>query len=521
MPRLSLRWLALAAALAASAQRASTDEAAKPAALDPKLRTDLIKGGRNYLNPAEDADPFNGRQVVRGVIEKSQAAGIDFLGRLDLLRDLAYQGRGFLPDYQDKKWQKLQPNTEVKDGKYSVNVAQGDKLRLAYSVPKKDYVEANLTKMPRVEPFPTLVTLIEEKDYGKPWPGDEAIGRRYGAVPAFKEVMEKWIVFAPVAVRGKYVEVDPKDGSKLVRQIFFGDQLKSFYQRYHVDFERMVLDGDANSVLTIAAWNPFSFAGILVRKPLAGAAEVDRDLVVNYSTVPVFVLGDEALAATLKEAGHPNVKSGGDAEAMTWLKELPKRTTATTFKWNAKTSQQTLAHWLILNPDWNASKRTLDVTVLNTKEDPNTIKIEAHGMLDFSALLSDEIVPLAGEVRIVVNGKEVSKQRYERSLEQTFERDPVKVRDSMYYGLLFPAVTARIFPPPPPKPATTPAGGGGTKPPATGEGDAKAEELLKKGEDALADGNAEAAKKYFEVVVQKYPDSPSAPKAKEALAKIK
>ena len=146
MSRSPLCWLALAALLAAGAQRAFPDEP-KPA-LDAKLRADLIKGGRSYLNPAEDADPYPGRLIVRGVIERSQAAGVDFLGRLDLLRDLAYQGRGFLPDYLDKRWQKSQPNTEVKDGKYSVNVSQGDILRLAFSVPKKEDVDGILSGDP-------------------------------------------------------------------------------------------------------------------------------------------------------------------------------------------------------------------------------------------------------------------------------------------------------------------------------------------------------------------------------------
>ena len=507
------RWYALAVLFTLLAANARAETAKTP--LDPKLRGELIKGARLYLNPDESSDPYNGRVLVRGVVEKASAAGIDFLGRMDLMRDLAYQGRGFLPDYQDKKWQKSQANTEVKDGKFSVNVIQGDKLRLAYSLPKKDYVDANLAKSPRIDPFPTLVTLIEERDYssGKTGPGDEVIGRRYGNVPAFKEVMEKWIVFAPIAVRGKYV--DDKDGQKVVRQYFFGDQLKSFYQRYHVDFERMVLDGDGASVLPIASVLPFQFAGAIVRKPQSGTTEVDAELVVNYASVPIFVLGDDAVAAKLKEAGHPAVTTGGDAEAVAWLKDR-RRTIATEFRWNAKTPQHTFAHWLILNPDFSASRRTLDVKVVNTKEEPNTIRIEARGMTDFSGLLNDEIVPLTGEVRIVVNGKEVSKQRYERTLEQAFERDPVNVRDSLFFGLLFPAVTARIFPPPPPveTPATTPASV------STAEANAKADELLKKGKDAQAEGLTEAAKKYFQAVLDKYPNCPAATEAKDLLAKI-
>lgn len=513
-----LRRLAAALALLGALGRATApadEPAAAPKALDPKLRLELIKGGRGYLHPEED--PFKGKAIVRSVVERAGQAEIDFLGRMDLVRDLANQGRGFLPDFFDKAWQKLQANTEVKEGRIAVSVSQGDRVRLAYALPKKEYVDANLAKIPRPEPFPTLVTLIEEKDYtNKPYPGEECISRRYASVPAFKEIVDRWILFAPIAVRGNYFE-----GGN-IRQVYFGDQFKYFFQRYYVDFERLVLDGEVNTVLPIASVNPFLFAGLLVRKPLAGAVQaIDRDLLKNYAGVPVFVLHDADVEKALKEAGHPNVTRGDEAAAAAWLKER-RRTPAKSFEWTVRSPQHTLAHWLILEPDWNAEKRTLKVEVLDTPQDPNTIRIEAAGILDFSALLNDEIVCLTREVRVVVNGKEVAKQKFDRSLEQIFERDPVNVRDSMNYGFLFSAVTPRTFvPKPPPKAGSAPAtGSGGATAGATDQEEAKAEALLKKGEEAAAGGNAEAARKYLEKVIADHPGTKAAVAAKAALAKL-
>jgi hypothetical protein len=437
---------------------------------------------------------------------------------MDIVRDLAYQGRGFLKDYRDKKWQKAEGNVELHDGKYATSVVAGNRLRLAFSIPKKEYVEANLAKSPRPDPFPTLVSLIEEKDYsGKQWPGEDLVARRYGTNAAYKELLERWIVLAPLAVRGNYLE----DGK--VRGLFFNDQIKDFYQRYHVDFERLVLDGDAGTVLAIASMQPSFFAGLVVRKPIGSSPEIDPDVVVNYGPVPVFVVDDEAIYAKLKEAGHPDVKKGTDAEAMEWLKAR-RRKAPKSFAWRAKTTQQVLAHWLYFDPDWNAQKRTLKVEVLDTKEDPNTIKIEAVGIFNLSALLNDDIVDLRRPVRVVINGKEAFKQVLERSLEQFFERDPVSARLSMWYGNLISAILPRTFVPDPPPVPSAPVGTS-TAPavptPGTPGKPGEAEDLLKRAKGYEAEGNTDAAETAYKRILEKHPASPQAAEAKAALARLK
>lgn len=495
-------------------------DAKEPKPLDPKLRPELIKGMRLYLSAEEDLDPYKGREIVRSVAARAAKDGIDLLARMDLLRDLAYQGRGFLKDYRDKSWQKAEGNTEVHVGKPPsvTSVVAGDRLRLAFSLPK-GYADDALAKSPRPDPVPTLVSLIEEKDYAnKQWPGEEMITRRYGTNPAYKELFEKWIVFAPLAVRGNYLE----DGR--VRELFFNAQIKDFYQRYHVDFERLALDGDANTVLTIAATQPFFFCGVVVRKPMTGTATVDTDVVANYASVPVFVVGDETLQKQLKDAGHPDVTLGTDADVMTWLKAR-KRKAPKSFSWRVKTTQQVGAHWLFFEPNWNKENRTLKVEVLDTKEDPNTIKIEANGIINLSAFLTDEIVDLGREVRVVINGKEVSKQKYERSLEQVFEREPVAARLSMWYGMLASVVMPRTYVPDAPTAATggaPPAPGAAPSPaPASTGGESEPAKWLKGAKQYEADGNAAAAETLYTRIVSQHPTSPEAAEAKTALARMK
>lgn len=517
--RLPARWVLfpglVLTALWLGAGPGARAEEAKP--LDPKVRAELIKHARQYFQL--EADPFDGREGVRGVMLKQAAAGRDMLARLDDLRDVAYQGRTFEPSYRDKKWQKADPSTEVKDGKLSTSVARGDKLRLAFSLPKKDYTDANLARIPRIDPFPTLVSLIEEKDYaGKPMPGDEVLQRKYGG-EAFKELFERWIVFSPVAVRGNYLE----NGN--VRPLFFTQQLRDFFQRYHVDYERLVVDGDALTATSVAACQPFLLAGLVVRRPLTGSPQVDEAVVPNYANVPVYVVNCEPTKKLLTDAGHPNVTLGDEAGLMAWLNQLPRRTSPTSFRWRAKTTQQVFAHWMIVGPDWNHEQRTLQVERVDTSEDPNTLRITAEGVLDVTLFLHDGIIDLGREVRVVINGKQVLKERFERTLERVFDKQPLEARKSMYFGLLFPAMTKMLYVPEkaaPPAPSAEPAAPAEGPGPATVSADdeAKAEAKVKEAEEAVAAGDVERARKIFEAVVKKWPGSKAAARAKDLLAKL-
>lgn len=505
---------AAATALALGVSSAGANEAQKP--LDPKLRLELIKGARQYFS-VED-DPFSGREAVRTALKRSvEAGGPDVLARMDLLRDLAYQGRPFLPDYRDRKWQKEEANTEVNEGKMAVSVGRGDKLRLAFSVPKKDHTETNLARVPRIEPFPTLISLIEAKDYTDKFPGEAVLARRYGAM---KTLPNEWILFAPVAVRGNYLE----NGN--VRTLFFLSQLKDFYQRYHVDFERIVLDGDTTTVTTVAAAHPFLLAGLVARRPVGGSEPVvDPDTLMNYANVPVFVLHCPVTEKSFRDGGHPDVTRGDEAALAEWLKAR-KRVTPRSFKWNVKTAQQVLPHWMWVEADLSQEKRTLEVEVLDTSTDPNTIKVEARGLLDMTLFLNDSIVDLSRDVRVVINGKEVEKRRYDRTLEVTFDRMPLKARESLNFSMLFPAMTTKLAVPPPaapPAPAATPAPAAPTPPedPAKKEQETKAQGWLERAKQFVADGNNEGAINVLEKLLKELGGTTVAAEAKEMLAGLK
>ena len=474
--------------------------------LDPKLAAELAKAMRAYLQL--DADPYNGREATRAAIAKIEAAGgPKILADMAALRRATDQGRDFDADYRDRKWQKQEANTEVNEGKVAISVSRPDRLRLAFSVPKKDYSDAALAKVPRVDAFPTLITLIEEKDYtGKKFPGEEVIARRYGTL---KDVTDRWLLFAPVAVRGNYIE----DGK--VRQLFYTAQFKDFYQRFHVDFERVVVDGDATTATTIAASQPYMYAGIVLRRPLVGEPKVDADVVTNYAHVPVYVVGCPHIEAALKEAGHPDVTRGDEAGLAAWLAQR-KRVTPRKFTWRIKASDQVFANWMWFAPDWSQEDRRLTVEVVDTAEDPNTVRITTRGILDLTCLLNDDIVDLGREVRFVINGKEVAKERLERTLERVFDRPPVKAREAVFYGLLFTALSQQMFAPAADETAA-PATPAAQVDPAREE---KARGWLVKAEELAAGGNKEKAIEILQKLLKDLGDTATAAEASKRLVEL-
>jgi hypothetical protein len=502
--RRPLAALLAVATLAAAPLAARAEEKA----LDPKLRLELIKAMRAFL--ALDTDPYPGREATRAALGKIEAAGgPKVLGDVGLLRQITDQARDFDLDYRDRKWQKSEENTEVAEGKLAVSVSRPDKLRLAFSAPK-GHNDAALDKLPRPDPFPTLVTLIEEKDYtSKKFPGEEVIGRRYAGM---KELFEKWLVLAPVAVRGNYIG---EDGN--VRQLFFTAQFKDFYQRFHVDFDRVVLDGDAGNVTAIAAAQPFNFAGLVVRRPLSGEPTFDADTVSNYAHVPVYVVGCPRTEKALKDAGHPAVTLGDDAGLLAWMSQR-KRVAPKAFTWRIKTTQHVFANWLIVTPDWSAEKRTLEVSVIDTPEQPNTIRIEARGILDLTALLHDDIVDLGRDVKVVINGQEMLGEKFERTLERVFDRDPVRARESVFYGLLFTAITKQMFAPAPAVTVTAPSPPTAPADPAKEE---KARTWLAKANELAEQGNTTKAIDIIEKLLKELGDTTVAAEATKRLGELK
>ena len=102
----------------------------------------------------------------------------------------------------------------------------------------------------------------------------------------------------------------------------------------------------------------------------------------------------------------------------------------------------------------------LDVECLDTKDDPNTVRIRAEGVRGLSIFLSDALVDLDRPVRVVVNGTEVAEARvpsnqpsgkvvklplkFERTLDEMFDRQLLPIRKGLFYGWLYPVLLQSI-----------------------------------------------------------------------------
>ncbi len=166
---------------------------------------------------------------------------------------------------------------------------------------------------------------------------------------------------------------------------------------------------------------------------------------------------------TLQKAGHPadKLKAGPPTDMAGWLATV-KRVVPKAFKWVVKDkSAHRLAQWINLDViDEAATMPTLDVEIVDTAEDPNTVRIKSVGIRVLTLFLNDSLVDLDREVRVVVNGKmldecriETSKPegkavrlpaKFDRTIDGMFDRKTVSIRKSMYYGWLYPVALEQV-----------------------------------------------------------------------------
>ncbi len=489
--------LFLAVALASVAFLAGRGaEARSLDSLDPKLRTEVVDTGRKYFDEA--VDKWVGRKEFRTVLDKVAAAGVDPLKDLGFLRELLYQARDFEDDLASKEWQKKNAITFVANPPY--NNLLSDLTRFTYVVPPT-YSTTTMKKPPlgmRLPPLPLLFVLHEKDDdkgsTTKTHAGEEAL-RRWWPKDAFPSIYDGWLMLAPSAPRAKFVE---EDGT--LRKEFTIEVFASFWKRYHVDFDRVVLDG-ADAALAMAAAQPVFFAGLIVRGGKFGPATVK-----NFASVPIYLVGD---AATMKEAlvaaGHPNVTEGPASGLPDWLGKL-RRTPPKKFTWTMAKPDQLLAHWISIDtPDPGASEHTLAVEVDAEK---NRVTVEAKGILELTTFLNDEILDLDKEVELVINGHSEKKEKLERKFDQTLDKEPIRIRRSMYLGWLFPSVLPKISVRAPESKA--PDGEAG-KPapaapssvaPADPETEERAQKLWQKATEAEAASDIPEAKRLYGKVVE-------------------
>jgi hypothetical protein len=395
---------------------------------------DVILAARAYLDPAQEFLWRPRKQLVAALAEWKERTGVDALVDIPRLREIVYQGRHFLPRLSDKKWQRDNEVVafETTDGLY-VNVMSVGQ-RFTYVLPEKYPDASALGKIPRPAPWPLLLAIHEEQDgkdeemKAEKYPGGAVLRRRFPK-GEFDALYENWLVLAPAAARARFLD---DDGA--IRHRYLTGVLTDFWRRYHVDFDRIVVDGGAPAAALAAAF-PHVFAGLVLRP----GRPIDLDVVGNYASVPVFVVGDDELARELEQAGHSDVSVGDDEALLAWLKERRRRT-VTRFRWRYKRPDHTSAHWIVVTGPVPAAPRlALQVEVLDTEADPNTIRLDAQGIERVRMFLNDQIVDLDRPVRLVVNGDLRELGTIERDFGRLFEKDP-EVRRNMNFGWLYTTV---------------------------------------------------------------------------------
>jgi len=413
---------------------------------DVKPFKGLVEAARQYFDL--DEEQWRGRAALVGALERQAKAGRFFLKDMPALRWLVYQGRSFKPRLADRKWQKLAGVTEAKSLGGTLQWLKSTDLTLTYSIPKaypkKDKALRN--KIPRAGPFPLLLTMHEKRDFtGQHYPGQMLLTRRYPK-KTWNALYEQWIVLCPIAAAGNYLE---KNGA--VRTSVFGNAFAEFWRHYNIDFERVVLDGTEQAFHVMVSL-PVYFAGVVFHGKWTLKDDKQKALVPNFRSVPVYVVNNPKLAEQLKAAGHPNVTAGiGGATLKTWL-AARRRVTPKTIHWTIEPARydEVLPYWINLDDvQWKAKERLLDVEVLDTKAAPNTIRIQARGITALSLFLNDDLVDLDRKVRVVINGHvehDAVIELHEKALETVgrdfdwlFDREPVRIRQSMYFGWLTPA----------------------------------------------------------------------------------
>lgn len=361
--------------------------------------------------------------------QKQRYHGYDLLGDPDGLRDMVHQARTLEPRMRNKKWRAAQEVSWFDVDDHFATV-RNDELNLGFHLPYTyPSHDRDLRAAIRPGPAPLLISTIEAQDYmGIKDPARNLFKRRFGHRD-WRHHHARWITLVPVAPQGRYVE------NGRIRRQWMNWQLIQFIRHYHIDFDRIVLDGGPEALLT-AQSAPMIYAGFVFR---SGALDAQSaELVPNFAHVPVFVPEQNLeLAESLRRAGHRRVTVGDEGDDLrAWLAGRRRRT-PTTFTWRAHGPQQQFAHWINLERISVAARyRELSVTV---DAKANEIRIDARGTTELSLFLNDRIVDLDRRVRVLVNGTLEHDAPVKRSFDTAFSEDPFQLRESMFFGLIFPA----------------------------------------------------------------------------------
>jgi hypothetical protein len=425
-----------------------------PAAAEPACRPltetekrDLTLAFRAYLD-VESEKAMANRMALMATLKGLRDGGCDPLRDIDGLGKVLYAARSYdAPLDRKSVGREVEFNVDAVTGVASLS---GESMRFSFQLPTK--YPKDVKALATLPPYPMIVTLHDLVDFQdravKKFPGAEVLKRRFPRATN-KAIHDEFILFAPVATRAKFSQDGAIDADKV--------PLHEMWRRYHVDFDRIVIDGGADALLFAAAG--VFYAGVIVR---GDGVDVDPAIVRNFAHTKVYVVGTEASAAkkSLLAGKMPpaNITVGNEEGIHAWVKGLDRKI-PTSFEWVVKDkSAQRVAHWMNVNEvDPAVAMPTLKVEVVNTKDDPNTVKIESVGIRGLSLFLNDEVVCLEEPLRIVLNGRPVTDAqlvtgrpegkavklpvKLDRNADVMFDASKeLSIRRSRYYGFLFPVM---------------------------------------------------------------------------------
>ena len=450
----------------------------------------LVQGARAFFDLNERI--WTGRKQFHNELKKFAAKDTPLMKDMNFVRWLVAQSRSFEPQMDDVKWRKHFNVQENFSAAYTGFELKGSDLwihiREPQSYPRKNKA---LSKYPRPGPWPAIYSLHNKTQAVSKGAGNNVV-EAYWTKAKQPEIFENWFIAVPIASAGKFVSNDGRLDSARAMQ-----PLVRVWTHYHIDFDRIILEGE-QAALTMLSGQPVFFAGAILRQGMLDSPLL-KNSVVNYAHIPLYVVKRPELAKELRAAGHPNVTEGEDAGLVAWLKER-KRVEPTKFRWNIiDESAQQLAWWINADSvNMSASERYIEAEVLDTEKDPNTIRIKAVGVHDMTIYVNDDLVDMDRPVRVEINDQVIRNAVFEvpeqlkafgRDLRYMFNRPDFRIRQSRYYGWLRAAAMTRV-PVPAAKVPEKPTG-----PAATADEEAQAAKFRKKIELAIEGGDTDRAKR--------------------------
>ena len=467
---------------------------------DPGAHRKLVLGLRYYLDLDEDI--WAGRKAFDKELRRLAANDVFPLADPRLLRWLVEQGRSFALPLDDPRYLRSESAVVRQRGETGFEV-QHDTLHVHVREPNR-YARQRLHRFPRPAPWPVVVALHDDTDAASTGgPGRSWLDRHWHD-DDHQTLRDDWFAFVPISSDGRF-----SDGMRLTPDKVFGP-LRQLWSRYHIDFDRVVLDGGQDALLGVVTNATAFLAGLVLRDVAVVDGQIANakiaDSLVNITHLPVYVVDRPDLAKALRAAGLRHVVEGDGRDTLVdWMgrrrRHLPRR-----FDWEVVDADQQVAYWVSIDqPLWEAPRRTLTAAV--REDDSNTIDIDAVGMTELSVFLDDTLVDLDRPVRLVINGTLVWDDRTRiraryvdlmRDLKEIFELPPVNVRKHRYYGWLKPASIIRM---------SVPRQATGAPPRREGEGathkqEADAERLHRKATTAMASGNTERARKLLRRILR-------------------